>query len=86
MLAGLMLAAEMAEVAANLHRKQAAHLREMCRPGDEAQQAAADALAGLATSLRLRADVEDTGKYETIELQPEGPPPVPSWWRRLWWR
>jgi hypothetical protein len=89
MLAGLLLAADMAEKQAKLYASRAQHLREMCRPGDEVAQAVATALAGLATSLRQRADVEDTGEYETIELQPEGPPPVPrSLWQRLrrWFR
>jgi hypothetical protein len=85
MLPGLLLAADMAEAAARIHRARAEHLRIVCRPGDETAQAAADALAGFASSLRLRADAEDTGEYETIELEPEGPPPLPRlpWWRRL---
>lgn len=84
MLAGLLLAAEMARKQGELHAKRAEHLRMMCRPGDELAQAAADALRGLATQLQRRADGEDTGELEVISIEPEGPPPIPraAWWRR----
>jgi uncharacterized protein YdbL (DUF1318 family) len=88
MLAGLLLGAEMCETAAGIHRARGAHLRRQGLPEDaHEQEAIADVLMGMATSLRLRADQEDTGEYVQvvdggwIKIEPEDE--AGSWWRRL---